>query len=704
MFKEHDTSNYHNVDHGNENNLDTNIGENLDIPFVAGNIKYHVDNWKKLTDDKHILETVTGCKIDLTQTPYQSHIPNTPKFSEEEMTVIDKELENMLNKQVIKLTEHEEGEFISGIFLRPKKEAGKFRLILNLKPFNKFVHAEHFKMDTITTCIELMSQNCYMASIDLRDAYYSIPIDKSDQKYLKFFWRGKLYGYTCLPMGLACAPRKFVKLLKPVFAYLHSRGHISSGYLDDTYIQGDSFQSCLDNVTETIELLTSLGFFVHREKSVTTPCMKLEHLGFILNSEEMTVSLTEQKFKKMVEKIDNLTGKQTYTIREVASVVGSMVSYGPGVQFGPLYHKQLEIDKSVALKKNMGDFDRNMKLSQLSVNHLEWWKGNALNNPVHIFHGEPEAMLCTDASMSGWGAKLGQNECAGRWTIEERESHINELELKAILFGLQSLCNKLNDKHILIKCDNTTAVAYVNNMGGCRSIKCNIIARQIWDWAISKNIWLSITHIEGRLNVDPDTLSRIFDDRTEWMLNPILFRQIDNMYKPDRDLFASRINRQLNNYISWQPDPQATAVDAFSVNWYNKLNYIFPPFSMMSKVLRKLEEDRAEAIVIAPIWMTQCWFAKLLQMLIEPPRMVPRGKKQLILPFDSKQIHPLWRKMRLCVCRLSGISYRNKEFLKSLKTLSSNHGGQQHKNNMNHTYKDGEFFVLQGKLIPLIPL
>jgi hypothetical protein len=55
-----------------------------------------------------------------------------------------------------------------------------------------------------------------MTSIDLKDAYYSIPVAAEDQKYLKFIWREKLYVFTSLPMGLTSSPRIFTKVLKPV--------------------------------------------------------------------------------------------------------------------------------------------------------------------------------------------------------------------------------------------------------------------------------------------------------------------------------------------------------------------------------------------------------------------------------------------------------------------------------------------------------
>ena len=86
-------------------------------------------------------------------------------------------------------------------FHYPKKD-GSHRVIFNLKTFNKSVAFYQFKMDTLETVIRLMSPGCFMTSIDLRDAYYSVPIAPVHQKYLKFFRQDQLYAFNCLPMGL----------------------------------------------------------------------------------------------------------------------------------------------------------------------------------------------------------------------------------------------------------------------------------------------------------------------------------------------------------------------------------------------------------------------------------------------------------------------------------------------------------------------
>ena len=91
------------------------------------------------------------------------------------------------------------------------------RLILNLKSLNEHVEYHHFKKDTLQSAIRLMTPNCHMASVDLRDAYYSVPIHIDDQKYLRFCCKSRLFQFTCLPNGLASAPRRFTEILKHTF-------------------------------------------------------------------------------------------------------------------------------------------------------------------------------------------------------------------------------------------------------------------------------------------------------------------------------------------------------------------------------------------------------------------------------------------------------------------------------------------------------
>ena len=55
-------------------------------------------------------------------------------------------------------------------------------------------------------------------------------------------------------------------------------------------------------------------------------------------------------------------------------------------------------------------------------------------------------------------------------------------------------------KHIRIKSDNTTAISYINNMGGIVSDSCNHLSKTIWYYCINRKVWLSAVHIPGKDN------------------------------------------------------------------------------------------------------------------------------------------------------------------------------------------------------------
>ena len=99
----------------------------------------------------------------------------------------------------------------------------------------------HFKMETLSSVLSLITPGRYLASIDLKDAYYLIFIHTDHSKYLKFFWKGQLYKFLVLPNGLCSGPRKFTKLMKPSIAILRIEGHIIVIYIDDLINVGHTF-------------------------------------------------------------------------------------------------------------------------------------------------------------------------------------------------------------------------------------------------------------------------------------------------------------------------------------------------------------------------------------------------------------------------------------------------------------------------------
>lgn len=157
-----------------------------------------------------------------------------------------------------------------------------------------------------------------------------MPIHKDHQKFLKLEFMGCLYKYTCLPNGLSSAPRIFTKMLKPVYSTLHNQGYVSVGYIDDSYLQGDSITECQQNVLCITSLFTKLGFYVHPSKSVFNPTQKLVVLGFIIDSVNMIVSPTPEKIQKTVKACEQLLRKKKPRIIDLARVIGLIISLFPG--------------------------------------------------------------------------------------------------------------------------------------------------------------------------------------------------------------------------------------------------------------------------------------------------------------------------------------------------------------------------------------
>ena len=130
-------------------------------------------------------------------------------------------------------------------------------------------------MENFEQAIRLINAGNYLASVDLRHAYYSVKKAVEQQKFLCFKWKNTVYQFTHLPNGISEGPRLFTKLIKPVFANLRERGYSITSFIDDTSICNDSLSGCLACITDTIDLLQELGFCINKEKSVLIPTRKI---------------------------------------------------------------------------------------------------------------------------------------------------------------------------------------------------------------------------------------------------------------------------------------------------------------------------------------------------------------------------------------------------------------------------------------------
>ena len=561
--------------------------------FQAGRVSQCLAKWHTLTTDPKILADVRGHKIEFASEPYQNRPARELRFSNKERSFLKKEIETLLKKGVITRVRHEEGEYISNIFLREKRDSEKHRMILNLKQLNKHAEKRHFKMDTLLSALALVTPGCYFLSFDFSDAYYSIAVHSEYRKFLRFEFEGVLYEFSCVPNGITSGPRLFTKLLKvPLSVLREKHGVTITGYLDDQLLFGKSVDQIMQHGAIAADLFQDLGFMISIEKSVIEPVRSIKYLGFIIDSESMSVKMTSRKVQKISTLIQEMLSKDRFTIRFLARVVGKLVATGPANHYAQLYTKQLDVEKQDALQENKFDYDGIMSISEKARADLRWWLRNLSTISAPIYRGNADYILYTDASRNGWGCYDPQTKKSfgGRWTQDEQEMHINALEMMAIKFGLESICRSFSNCHIQVMTDNVTAMVTIRKQGSLQSIVCNKIARQIWEFVIERELWLTTGFCPGVENSSADKASREFNDQTEWSLDQQIFDSVCEwlQIKPNIDLFASRINYKIKPYASWQPDPEAKWVDSFLYDWSQHTVYVFPPFAILPTVIQLL--------------------------------------------------------------------------------------------------------------------
>ena len=128
------------------------------------------------------------------------------------------------------------------------------------------------------------------------------------------------------------------------------------------------------------------------------------------------------------------------------------------------------------------------------------------------------------------------------------------------------------------------------------------------------------------------------------------------------DLFATRLNHQLPQFVSWRPDPFALGTDAMRIPRIGWRGYAFPPFVLISRILRKVREEKSMILLIAPVWESQPWYPALLFMLVDYPILL---SDLLTDPFGH---HPLLMEgqLQLAAWKLSGEVSQQKEEMDQL--------------------------------------
>ena len=499
-------------------------------------------------------------------------------------------LHQLLNKNTVELVQNPQSlGFYNRLFLVPKPN-NRWRPILDLSKLNNFLKTQTFKMETPETIRTSLQTGEWVTSIDFKDAYFHVPINSPSWKYMRFHIQGKTYQFKALPFGLSTAPMEFTVIAKEVKWLAMRQGIKIHQYLDDWLVRARSLQVCRQQTQSLVTLCKDLGWLVNQEKSELEPKQIFNFVGYQFDLKEGRVRPTQERWQSLQVKIREILTYPVCPVRNFMSLIGLLTATEKQVHMGRLHTRPIQWH----LKNNwriLETLEKTIPIPRSLHPHLRWWleEDNVITGqPLHLL--AHALQIFTDASKEGWGAHLNELMARGSWSLPESKLHINYLELKAVLLALKEFQTLCTNKVVLIATDNTTVVAYINKEGGMKSGPLCALLWRILTWCTRNQVTLKTRHIPGRLNVIADKLSRLGQTiHTEWSLNPEVFKAICNRWhRPQVDLFATRFNNKLPQFVSPVPDPQAWAVDALSLSWEGLDPYAFPPAAILGKVVEKL--------------------------------------------------------------------------------------------------------------------
>ena len=179
---------------------------------VGARLAFFISEWVSFTSDPWILSIISnGYFIDFIDDPVQLRFPHDCVMSAEMAAVCDEEVKALLlKKAVIRIPRPVDG-FVSNMFATKKKKENEddpqlWRPIANLKRLNSFVYYEHFKMEGLDLVKFIIRKGDWMAKVDLKDAYFTVPVAAEHKKYLRFVWKGEFFQYVCLPLPFLMQP------------------------------------------------------------------------------------------------------------------------------------------------------------------------------------------------------------------------------------------------------------------------------------------------------------------------------------------------------------------------------------------------------------------------------------------------------------------------------------------------------------------
>ncbi|XP_029998122.1 uncharacterized protein LOC115424868 [Sphaeramia orbicularis] len=549
------------------------------------------------------------------------------------------------------------GGFYSKYFLVPKK-TGDLRPVLDLRDLNVFLKVLPFYMLTTREVVHAISPGDWFTSIDLKDAYFHVPITPRHWRFLRFAFQGKHFQFRVLPFGLSLSPRVFSRCVAAALSPLQAQELRILPYLDDWLICAATRDQAVRDTQMVLDHVGRLGLRVNMEKSNLTPSQEMVFLGISLNSVSMTACPSPQWVSSILDLLPAFQRGRVLPFVLYLRLLGMLMAASGVVPLGLLLLRPLQmwlhglgLDPARHAHRH-----RKLHVPPRCIRSLSRWGDRS-----YITTGVPlgslpsrREVVHTDASSTGWGATWQGRMAQGTWSLLQSGEHINVLELLAVYLALQYFLPGLQGRHVLVRSDNTAVVFHINHQGGTSSKKLLRLTQQLLTWAAPHFPSLRAAHIPGPQNMPADFLSRQKPLPGEWKLHPEVVACIWRTFgRADVDLFASSEAVHCPLWFSLTDSASPLGCDALAHDCPHSFLYAFPPFPLIFQTLLRVLQEGHRVLLVAPFWPARTWFPLLRRLCSGLPMRLP-SRRDLLSQLAGRILHPNPDRLQLWVWLLQG--------------------------------------------------
>ena len=583
---------------------------------VKGRLRSCIPYWEHLGANSVVLDILRGgYKIPLLSPPPTAYFENNRSALSERVFV---------DSEVIALLESGRVRELSAPphIVNPltvSKPCDKLRLILDLTYLNDFVVKQKIKFDDLKLMGQFINRGSFLFKFDIKQGYHHVDIFPEHQCFLGFAWtingRLRYFVFTVLPFGLTSGPFCFTKVLRCLVKYWRKSGVQIGCFLDDGLGVGPDKTGLLNDSQFVRTSLQDAGFVVNEEKSIWQPTQNLVWLGFELNTALGIFRVSNSRVTSLLESLQHVICSLPYTsARKLAKLCGKLIS--TKFVLGNIVQLKTRRLYNVISAQPKWDSRCSLLSHPEAVDELFFWRECfvTLNSRPMDATYIPPLRGFSDASSTGLAGYLahadGVKLSYRNFSQMESESSSTWRELEAIRFSIESFAPYLQNKTMIWHTDNYAASLIV--VSGSNKRDLQLLSENVFNMCRKLNLHLTVKWIPRDCLSYVDFLSKQID-HDDWQTTKQFFHYLNHMWGPFTiDRFADASNSHLPRFNSKFVCPGTEGIDAFTQFWGHDSNYLVPPVSLVSKVLKHMRSCKAHGVLVIPLWYSAAFWPQLI--------------------------------------------------------------------------------------------